>query len=93
MPRLFLTPFVIAGLLLLPSCSSAEAKACKAAKEAYISNKEIGDKNINRKTDSSDLGKYKRIGRKAYFVANKIIVNNQKCFTPEQVVKAQIAVE
>jgi hypothetical protein len=77
---------------LLSSCSSAEAKACKAAKEAYLSNKEIGDKNINRKTDTSDLGKYERIGKKAYFVANKIIVNNQKCFTPEQVVEAQIAV-
>jgi len=93
MNRALLTPFVIAGLLLLPSCSSAEAKVCEAAKEAYISNKEIGDKNINRKTDTSDLGKYERIGKKAYFVANKIIVNNQKCFTPEQVVKAQIAVE
>ena len=78
---------------LLTGCSSSEAKACKAAKEAYISNKKIGDENINRKSDSSNLGKYRAKGEHFYFIANKIIVNNQKCFTPEQVVKAQIAVD
>ena len=75
---------------LLSGCSSSEEKACKAAKEAYLSNKEIGDKNINRKSDTTYLGKYRDIGERAYYVANKIIVNNQKCFTPEQVVEAQI---
>ena len=77
---------------LLSSCSSAEAKACKAAKESYLSNKKIGDENINRKSDTTNLGKYRAIGERAYYVANKIIVNNQKCFNPEQVVEAQIAV-
>jgi len=77
---------------LLSSCSSAEAKACMVAQESYSSNKKIGDDNIHRKSDTTNLGKYENIGKHAYYVANMIIVNNQKCFTPEQVVNAQIAV-
>ena len=78
---------------LLSGCSSAEAKACKVAQESYSSNKKIGDDNIHRKSDTTNLGKYERIGQHAYYVANMIVVNNQKCFTPEQVVNAQIAVK
>ena len=33
MPRFFLTPFVIAGLLILPSCSSAEVDTKAAVEE------------------------------------------------------------
>ena len=36
MPKVFLTPFVLVGLLFLSSCSNAEAKACETAKQSQI---------------------------------------------------------
>jgi hypothetical protein len=33
MPRALLIPFVICGLLLIPSCSSSDANACEAAQQ------------------------------------------------------------
>jgi hypothetical protein len=77
---------------LLSGCSSAEAKACKAATEAYSKYRKIGDENINKIPTSGYLGKYQKIALDAYLYANKIVINNQKCFTPEQVVSAQLAV-
>ena len=36
MPRLFLSPVVILGLLFLPSCSNAESQACEEAQQSQI---------------------------------------------------------
>jgi len=95
MPKLFLTPFVIAGLLFLPSCSSAEAKACKAAEQARaeyeIETKELYDKkqaksNASLFFEALELDKQ---ARETYLKSQKVIVNNPSCFTPKQVVEAQ----
>ena len=82
MPKVFLTPFLIAGLLLLPSCSSAEAKACEAARESrdtYLSQFE------NAKSLKLDL--YDAVI--ALKNSKKIVWNNQDCFTPDEVLEAQ----
>ena len=33
MPKVFLAPLLVVGLLILPGCSSAEDKACEAAQK------------------------------------------------------------
>jgi len=99
MPRIFITPFVIAGLLFLPSCSSAEAKACEAALLTHNSL----EQEINRDTKAVE-GELKQqdtvlyeyvlsqlpINRKRLLL---VIVNNQACFTPFEVANAQIELE
>ncbi len=100
MPRVFLTPFVIAGLLFLPSCSSAEAKVCEAAKLSYdtyykdalaYESKyhelyEEGDK-IDEEIIAFDMW------HENYKSSQLIIVNYAECFTPKQVVEAEIYLE
>lgn len=99
MPRLFLTPFVIAGLLFLPSCSSAEAKACKAA----IDTKFSLEQEIERDTKAIE-GELKQQDKVLYeYVLSQlpinqkrlllVIVNNPACFTPYDVANAQIDLE
>ena len=96
MRRAYLTPLVIAGLLFLPSCSNAEAKACEAAREAHLnmrakaeeiakSAKILGNSDF---TTLQSISKSK-LALKTFVDSYQIIVNNQKCFTAEQVVSAQ----
>ena len=95
MPRLFLTPFVIAGLLFLPSCSSAEAKACEAAEQARAEYEKetnvLWDKKQAKDNASlfiEGLALEEQV-RKTYLKSQRIIANNPSCFTPKQVVEAQ----
>ena len=97
--RVFLAPLVISGLLFLPSCSSAEAKACKAAKlsqNKYKSDaiamqadaKKIPDDILNfeqyeKKRDLNESA------FKNYELGMRVITTYKECFTPEQVVEAQ----
>lgn len=99
MPRLFLTPFVIAGLLFLPSCSNTEAKACEAAeisrdtynqKAAFQQAEANALDNPNSTYDQS----IKRWNLQKEMVENyklslRVILTYPNCFTPEQVVEAQ----
>ena len=93
MSKVFLTPFLIAALLLLPSCSSDEAKACEAAKQAateFIIQRDISWNKYeeSRKNKTFDNTNY----NKAYEAeenSQRTIVNNQSCFTPQQVAEAQ----
>ena len=99
MPRLFLTPFVIAGLLFLPSCSSAEAKACVSAEKAYAefeaeTKKAYKQREISIKASDWDSSKnYLARALKYELWTQKVIVNNPSCFTAAQVVIAQSFVE
>jgi hypothetical protein len=95
MPKLFLTPLLIAGLLLLPSCSSAEAKACKAAEQARAEyekeTKVLWDKKQAKDNASlfiEGLALDKQV-RETYLKSQRVIANNPSCFTPKQVVEAQ----
>ena len=95
MPRVFLTPFVIAGLLFLPSCSNAEAKACEAAEQARaeyeIETKELWDKK-QAKSNASLFFEALALDEQAketYLKSQRVIANNPSCFTPKQVVEAQ----
>jgi hypothetical protein len=94
MPKLFLTPFVIAGLLFLPSCSNAEAKACEAAEQARIEYELQSE--VNFTAYQKEIDDNKRYvsplfikGVELLSNSKRVIVNNPKCFTPQQVVEAQ----
>jgi len=94
MPRLFLTPFVIAGLLFLPSCSNAEAKACEAAEQARIEyelQSEVNFTAYQKEIDDNKRYESALFIRGVELLSNskRVIVNNPKCFTPQQVVEAQ----
>ena len=106
MQRCFLTPLVIAGLLFLPSCSNAEEKLCEAAENAralYFSEFEADAKKFGAEVKSELALSGKAINPKIdelieSAVANEkksyqVVINNQQCFTPTQVVEAQTKLE
>ena len=95
MPKVFLAPLLVVGLLLLPGCSSAEDKACEAAQkvveedmnkaqELLLSAKDL-DKNGYGLQANEVRGEILRTSEKL----NRAILKNQSCFTPEQLVEAQ----
>jgi hypothetical protein len=95
MPRALLIPFVICGLLFIPSCSSSDANACEAAQqiveddtnkvqELLLSSKDL-DKNGYGLQANEVRGEILRTSEKI----NRLIVKNQSCFTAEQVAEAQ----
>ena len=97
MPKVFLAPLLVAGLLLLPGCSSAEDKACEAAQKAhndfYNEAGEYNGKAVLKITPESERKQLMQYGRNAYYRSQKVILNNPSCFTPEQLVEAQIYVD
>jgi hypothetical protein len=95
MPRALLTPFVICGLLLLPSCSDTDVNACESAQqiveddvnkvqELLVSAQDL-DKNGYGLQANEVRGEILRTSEKL----NREILKNQSCFTPEQVGQAQ----
>ena len=95
MPRALLIPFVICGLLLIPSCSSSDANACEAAQhiveddsskvqELLLSSKDL-DKSGYGLQANEVRGEILRTSEKI----NRLIVKDQSCFTAEQVAEAQ----
>jgi hypothetical protein len=95
MPRALLIPFVICGLLLLPSCSDTDVNACEAAQqileddttkvqELLVSAQDL-DKNGYGLQANEVRGEILRTSEKL----NREILKNQSCFTAEQVVEAQ----
>jgi hypothetical protein len=95
MNRALLTPFVIAGLLLLPSCSSAEAKACKAAEQARAEYETETNELWDKKQAKSNASLFFEAlaldeqAKETYLKSQRVIANNPSCFTPKQVVEAQ----
>jgi len=95
MPRVLLIPFVICGLLLIPSCSSTGKNACEAAqqvveddinkaRELLLSAKDL-DKNGYGLQANEVRGEILRTSEKI----NRAILKEQSCFTPQQVREAQ----
>ena len=95
MPKVFLAPLLVVGLLILPGCSSAEDKAWEAAQkvveedmdkaqELLLSAKDL-DKNGYGLQANEVRGEILRTSEKL----NRAILKNQSCFTPEQLVEAQ----
>ena len=95
MPRALLSSFVISGLLLIPSCSSADQNACEVSqqvveadmnkvKELLQSAKDL-DKNGYGLQANEVRGEIVRTSEKL----NRVILKSQSCFTPQQVGKAQ----
>ena len=87
---------------LLSGCSSAEAKACNAAQKTNSQFLKTSDEFVVKGAEVKVTSGYGinakardyfyRQSREFEYKANLVIVNNPKCFTPEQVVNAQIAV-
>jgi hypothetical protein len=100
MPKIFLTPLLIAGLSLLPSCSqNQQADNCKSALSGVQASELLIKAQSERvKTlESSDAIRkstelYESIieDSKIYY---RIIINNPSCFSAERVAKAQIGLE
>ena len=95
MSRALLTSFVISGLLLIPSCSSTDEKACEVAQqvveddmskagELLLSAKDL-DKNGYGLQANEVRGEILRTSEKL----NRVILKSQSCFTPAQVGQAQ----
>ena len=102
MPRAFLTPFVLVGLLFLPSCSNAEAEACDDAKsisEVYFekASEFRFEYNVNIKSKNSInqslAGHYSRKADEQNLRARKVILDNPNCFLPEEVTQAEEILE
>ena len=99
MLKILVTPFVVLGLLFLPSCTSAEAKACEAAE---ISRKTYSQKAAFQKVEANALDnpnstydqsiKRRNLQKEMlenYKLSLRVILTYPNCFTPEQVVEAQ----
>ena len=95
MPRALLIPFVICGLLLIPSCSSTDENACEAAqqvveddmskvRELLLSAKDLDKKGYGLQANEV-RGEIFRTSEKL----NRVILTNQNCFTPQEVGQAQ----
>ena len=101
MSKALLTPFVIAGLLLLPGCSDSQQEAqCKSAKDGYETNvrqsKDLG-KQIRLLKDTNEIseiiGDLNTLQASQFYIAKKALLiqtNNPLCFTPEQIAQAQL---
>lgn len=96
MPKVFLTPLLIAGLLFLPSCSNAEAKACEAAQQARAEYKLETDNLYKTQIAQQNAQKFIEAlstsdqVKEMYLKSQKVIANNPTCFTPKELVEAQI---
>ena len=86
-------------LFVLPGCASPEQKACEAAQQTaadYLSEaKSAGDK-IDTVSDgtitpenSEVVGELLQAMNDLTLKSYKVIVNNQSCFSPKEVVEAQ----
>ena len=85
---------------LLSGCSSSEDKACEAAQTAYkdyykqaedfatLLKSELRDKVAEQNNEL--VNEYAQSAGKNLTKSNLVIINNPKCFTPQQVVEAQI---
>jgi len=103
MSRLFLTPFVIAGLLFLPSCSSDNSgvqplkpivepkpNQTEQAKSECDKVKEIYDgytKEFSEPTATRNIKRIIILTQKYYLLENK------ECFTAEQIAEAKAAID
>ena len=94
MPKVFLSLLLFAGLLLLPGCSNAEAKACEAAEQATIDLLAKRDFHWGRyqsyvRLQEFDKENHYSQAQEAEANRQRVIVNNLNCFTPQQVAEAQ----
>ena len=85
---------LVLAVSLLSGCSSTEAKACEAAqlanKSYYEKAGEYNGEAVLKITPEAKSKELLALGRGEYFRSQRVIANNPKCFTPEQVVEAQI---
>lgn len=95
MSKALLTPFVIAGLLLLPSCSSAEAKACKAAKEQHIQydlqyeDAKAKHALFSKAENYQRASAWLRQSNQSQYNKQLLVISYQSCFTPKELVEAK----
>jgi hypothetical protein len=85
---------------LLSGCSSAEEKACKAAKLSQNNyNSDAIAMQADAKKITDDISNFKQYEKKRdlnksafknYELSMRVITTYKECFTPEQVVEAQL---
>ena len=80
---------------LLSGCSSAEAKACKAAEQARAEYETETNELWDKKQAKSNASLFFEAlaldeqAKETYLKSQRVIANNPSCFTPKQVVEAQ----
>jgi hypothetical protein len=93
MPRAFLTPFVIVGLLFLPSCSSAGEPKVNSSEQAKSECEEV------KKTydDFSQQLKKSQNGsdgyRLVFLIQQHYLLEKQECFTSLQIATAKASID
>ena len=93
MPRLFLTPFVIAGLLFLPSCSSAkEPKPVETPKaKSKCDEARESDKSFDKLL--AEIGKSNRNYRVYFLTQQYHKLETKECFTAVEIATARAAID
>lgn len=93
MPRLFLTPFVIAGLLFLPSCSSD--KEPKPIKTPLAKSKCDEAKESNKSFSKllAEVGKGNPNYRLYFLTQQYHKLETKECFTAEEIAAARAAID
>ena len=93
MPKLFLTPFVIAGLLFLPSCSSDTPPS---GNQTAQDKSECDDvkKTFNEFSDALSKSPQNADGyRVIYLTQQYYLLEKQECFTAVQIASARAGID
>jgi len=103
MPRLFLTPFVIAGLLFLPSCSSDNSgvQPLKPIVEPKPNQTEQAKSECDEVKETYDSyskalresGQGSNLYRLTYLIQQYYLLEKQECFTAEQIATAKASID
>ncbi len=87
---------LVLAVSLLSGCSSAEAKACEAAQQARAEYKLETDNLYKTQIAQQNAQKFIEAlstsdqVKEMYLKSQKVIANNPTCFTPKELVEAQI---
>jgi len=93
MPRAFLTPFVIAGLLFLPSCSSVKEPKANQTEQAKSECDEVKETYTSFSKVLKQSPKGTELYRLTYLIQQYYLLEKQECFTAEQIATAKASID
>jgi hypothetical protein len=93
MPKLFLTPFVIAGLLFLPSCSNSQEPKPSETPQAKSECSEVKETYDNFGKGISSQDNNLKARQLTSLVQNYYLLENTKCFTSVEIAFARATID
>lgn len=93
MPRLFLTPFVIAGLLFLPSCSSDKEPKANQTEQAKSECDEVRETYYNFSKVLQQTPKNTDGYRATFLIQQYYLLEKKECFTAVQIASAKASID